>query len=105
MVLLARKLATARAERRGIGTGRLHTPLVALFSVNAAVPTVLVAIFASLLIQSGLEFWFSDRARGMLENTVQLAQSTYVHEVKRVNNEGLAMSGDLAGYLAQMPID
>ncbi|MEO7504437.1 MAG: ATP-binding protein [Sphingomicrobium sp.] len=105
MVLLARQLARARAERRGIGTGRLHTRLVALFSVIAAVPTVLVAIFASLLIQSGLEFWFSDRARGMLENTVQLAQSTYVHEVKRVNNEALAMSGDLAGYLAQMPID
>ena len=105
MVLLARQLARARAERRGIGTGRLHTRLVALFSVIAAVPTVLVAIFASLLIQSGLEFWFSDRARGMLENTVQLAQSTYIHEVKRVNNEALVMSGDLAGYLAQLPID
>ena len=60
----------ARAARGGLGSGQLHTRLVALFSVIAAVPTVLVAIFASLLFQSGLEFWFSDRARGMLENTV-----------------------------------
>ena len=75
MVLLSRKLAIKRVGDRGIGSGRLHTRLVALFSVIAAVPTVLVAIFASLLFQSGLEFWFSDRARGMLENTVELARS------------------------------
>jgi len=105
MVLLSRRIVNARAERRGLGTGRLHTRLVALFSVIAAVPTVLVAIFASILIQSGLEFWFSDRARGMLENTVQLAQSTYVNEVKRVDNEAVAMSGDISGYLKQLPID
>jgi two-component system nitrogen regulation sensor histidine kinase NtrY len=65
------------------------------------VPTVIVAIFASLLLQSGLEFWFSDRARGMLENTVQLAQSTYDSEVNRVGAEAVAMGGDLASALGQ----
>ena len=88
MVLLSRRIARARAVARAIGTGQLHTRLVALFSVIAAVPTVIVAIFASLLLQSGLEFWFSDRARGMLENTVQLAQSTYTSEVNRVGARG-----------------
>ena len=101
MVLLSRKIAKDRATARAIGTGQLHTRLVALFSVIAAVPTVLVAIFASLLLQSGLEFWFSDRARGMLENTVQLAQATYNSEVNRVGAEGVAMSGDLSGLLRE----
>jgi len=105
MVLLSRRLAMARAAAGGSGSGRLHTRLVALFSVIAAVPTVLVAIFASLLLQSGLEFWFSDRARGMLENAVTLARSTYEREVERVALETVAMSGDLAGYLRQLPID
>jgi len=104
MVLLSRRIARARAASRGIGTGQLHTRLVALFSVIAAVPTVIVAIFASLLIQSGLEFWFSDRARGMLENTVQLAQSTYTSEVNRVGGEAVAMSGDLASLLKEYSI-
>src|SRR4249919_838489 len=104
MVLLSRKIARARAIARAIGTGQLHTRLVALFSVIAAVPTVIVAIFASLLLQSGLEFWFSDRARGMLENTVQLAQSTYNSEVNRVGAEAVAMSGDLSGALPRYPI-
>jgi two-component system nitrogen regulation sensor histidine kinase NtrY len=105
MVLLSRRIAMQRAEQGGLGSGRLHTRLVALFSVIAAVPTVLVAIFASLLFQSGLEFWFSDRARGMLENSVQLARETYNDEVERVASNTVAMSHDLAGYLVQVPID
>jgi two-component system nitrogen regulation sensor histidine kinase NtrY len=105
MVLLSRRLAMARAEQGGLAGGKLHTRLVALFSVIAAVPTVLVAIFASLLFQSGLEFWFSDKARGMIENTVAVAQTTYNHEVERVSLETLTMSGDLAAYLRAVPID
>ncbi|MBA2771880.1 MAG: PAS domain-containing sensor histidine kinase, partial [Sphingomonas sp.] len=105
MVLLSRRMAMARASQGGLGTGRLHTRLVALFSVIAAVPTVLVAIFASLLFQSGLEFWFSDRARNMLENTVVLARSTYDREVERVASETVAMSGDLASYLELVSIE
>jgi two-component system nitrogen regulation sensor histidine kinase NtrY len=105
MVLLSRRLAMARAEQGGLARGKLHTRLVALFSVIAAVPTVLVAIFASLLFQSGLEFWFSDKARGMIENTVTVARTTYDREVERVALETLTMSGDLAAYLRQVPID
>ena len=105
MVLFSRRLAMARSEQGGLAGGKLHTRLVALFSVIAAIPTVLVAIFASLLFQSGLEFWFSDRARGMIENTVTVARSTYNHEVERVALETLTMSGDLAAYLRAVPIE
>jgi two-component system, NtrC family, nitrogen regulation sensor histidine kinase NtrY len=105
MVLFSRKVAMRRAERGGLGSGRLHTRLVALFSVIAAVPTVLVAIFASVLFQSGLEFWFSDRARGMLENASAIAQNVYTQEVERVAAETQTMSNDVAGYLKQIPID
>ena len=105
MVLYARKVAVRRAERGGLGSGRLHVRLVALFTAVAAVPTVLVAIFASVLFQSGLEFWFSDRARSMLENTVEVARASYDREAERVSNETVTMSGDFAGYLQQIAID
>jgi two-component system nitrogen regulation sensor histidine kinase NtrY len=105
MVLLSRRFAKSRARKGGLEGGTLHTRLVALFSVIAAVPTVLVAIFASLLFQSGLEFWFSGKAREMIENTVVLARMTYDREVERVSLETLTMSGDLAAYLRAVPID
>jgi two-component system nitrogen regulation sensor histidine kinase NtrY len=105
MVLYARKIAMRRAEESGLGSGRLHVRLVALFSVVAAVPTVVVAIFASVLLQSGQEFWFSNRAQGMFEKTTSLAQSIYDSEVQRVASETVTASHDLAGYLQQIPID
>ena len=105
MVLLSRRVAMVRAEKGGLAGGRLHTRLVALFSVIAAVPTVMVAIFASLLFQSGLEFWFSDRAKGMIENSVELARTTYAREVERVSLQTVTMSGDLSGYLREVSIN
>jgi two-component system nitrogen regulation sensor histidine kinase NtrY len=105
MALYARKVAVRRAEEGGLGSGRLHVRLVALFTAIAAVPTVLVAIFASVLFQSGLEFWFSNRARTMLENTVQVARASYDREVERVENETVTASADLSDYLHKTTID
>ena len=105
MVLYSRKVAVRRAEQGGLGSGRLHIRLVALFSAIAAIPTVLVAIFASLLFQSGLEFWFSNRARNMLESTVQVASASYQREVDRVANETVTASADLADYLRKTTLE
>jgi two-component system nitrogen regulation sensor histidine kinase NtrY len=105
MVLLSRRIAIRRAERGGVGSGQLHTRLVALFSVIAAVPTVLVAIFASLLFQSGLEFWFSDRARNMLENTVEVAQGSYRYGLSKLGEEATTMAENMAAGLQRVSID
>ena len=105
MVLFSRRVARQRAEREGLGSGKLHARLVTLFSILAAVPTVLVAIFASLLFQSGLEFWFSDRARTMLENTVEIAGATYRYELGRVGAEATAMSGNVGEILEKITLD
>jgi two-component system nitrogen regulation sensor histidine kinase NtrY len=105
MVLVARRLAVRRAAQTSLGLkSRLPVRLVAIFSVIASVPTLLVVIFASLLFQYGVEFWFSDRARNMLDNAATLAQENYNREVNRVGSEAVTMAGDLAGYLQQISI-
>ena len=106
MVLFARRVALKRASRTALGLkSRLPVRLVAIFSMIAAVPTLLVAIFVSLLFQYSVEFWFSDRARGMLENATSLAQENYNREFERVGGEAGAMAGDLAGYLQRVNYD
>jgi two-component system nitrogen regulation sensor histidine kinase NtrY len=108
LVLLGRRIAMRRAARSPIGGhGRLHVRLVALFSVIAAVPTLLVVIFASLLFQYGVEFWFSDRARGILDNAQTLATESYQQMLSYVDNENIAMADDLSRAIIQykVPID
>ncbi|MEJ6009018.1 ATP-binding protein [Novosphingobium aquae] len=104
LVLLGRRLALQRAAETLGGTGRLHTQLVFLFSMIAAIPTLLVVIFASYLFQSGVEFWFSDKSRGLLENANKLAVGYYEQNVRDVGNESIMMASDLHQYLAQVPI-
>jgi two-component system nitrogen regulation sensor histidine kinase NtrY len=106
LVLLARRIAKGRAARSPIGgRGRLHVRLVALFSVIASVPTLLVVIFASLLFQYGVEFWFSDRARTVLDSADRVAQA-YVEENKqRIVADVLAMAGDVNGYASTFGVN
>jgi two-component system nitrogen regulation sensor histidine kinase NtrY len=106
MVLGARRLALRRAAHSPVGgRGRLHLRLVALFSAIASIPTLLVVIFASLLFQSGTEFWFSDRARTVLENADRVAQ-VYANDNKaRIQRDLGAMGGDVIGYINEFGVE
>jgi two-component system nitrogen regulation sensor histidine kinase NtrY len=105
VVLGGRRIALARAARDDLASnGRLHVRLVWLFSLIAAVPTLLVAIFASLLFQQGVEFWFSDNSRGMLENANSLAKGYYDDKKRDVGAESLVMAADIRFLLTKVPI-
>ncbi|WP_256837892.1 ATP-binding protein [Sphingopyxis sp. KK2] len=106
IVLIGSRVARARAVRSMAGgSGRLHVRLVALFSLIAAAPTMLVVIFASLLFQFGVDFWFSDRSRGMFENAASLAEGYYQENQREVGANTLKMAGDLSDILVRFRID
>ncbi len=106
MILIGRRIARRRAARSPIGgEGQLHVRLVALFSVMAAVPMLLVALAASLLFQYGIEFSSSKRARAMVANARELVRENFQRELDSVVANTNAMSGDIAGYLRVMPLE
>ncbi len=106
LVLAGRRMALRRAAQSTIGSkGRLHVRLVALFSLIAAVPTLLVVIFASILFQSGVQFWFSDPARGMIENSVSLSKGYYAEKLNDVRDETVTMAGDLRNILRSTDLE
>src|SRR3546814_1010560 len=106
IVLIGSRVARARAVRTMAGgNGRLHVRLVALFSLIAAAPTLLVVIFASLLFQYGVDFWFSDRSRGMFENAASLAEGYYLENQREVGANTVKMAGDLSSLLSRTRMD
>jgi two-component system nitrogen regulation sensor histidine kinase NtrY len=106
MVLVARRLAMRRAAESPIGgRGRLHVRLVALFSVIASVPTLLVVIFASLLFQSGLDFWLSDRAQTVIKNAQEVASQYRKDQRAEVQLEVQTMGSDVVGWVNERGID
>ncbi|WP_245626721.1 sensor histidine kinase [Croceicoccus naphthovorans] len=104
LMLAGRRLALRRARKLLGSPGRYHVRLVFFFSVIAAVPTLLVVVFASYLFQAGVEFWFSERSRGLLEDANQLARGYYEQNLRDIGDETVAMAGDVRFYLSQAAI-
>ena len=63
------------ARRRGRAAARLHIRIVALFSVVAATPAILVAVVASITLDRGLDNWFSTRTRAIVETSATIANA------------------------------
>jgi two-component system, NtrC family, nitrogen regulation sensor histidine kinase NtrY len=89
---VARLVAARRARSAG---SRLHLRLTAVFALLALIPTVIVAIFAGLTVNIGLEGWFSDRVRQVVGSSLSAAEA--YEEEHRVNLSQDARS--LAQYL------
>ena len=69
---IARMIAARRARSAG---SRLHLRLTSIFASVALIPTVLVAIFAGLTLNVGIEGWFSDRVREVVGSSLAAAEA------------------------------
>jgi two-component system nitrogen regulation sensor histidine kinase NtrY len=80
-VLTVASLVLARvsrmvSDRRSQSAGsRLHLRLSGIFAALALTPTVLVAVFATITFNVGLEGWFSERVRAVVGNSLAAAQA------------------------------
>ena len=87
------KLWRARSAQRA--GARLHVRIVALFSVMAVLPALLVAVVATLTLSRGLDRWFEERTQAIVANSVAVADA-YVGEHARALRSDLgAMAFDV----------
>jgi len=81
--LVLQRVARMVAARRKRSAGsRLHLRLTGVFALMALLPTIAVAIFATLSVNMGLEAWFSERVGRVVDNSVAAAQA-YEDEHRR----------------------
>jgi two-component system nitrogen regulation sensor histidine kinase NtrY len=80
LVFIGREIwRVLQARRRGRAAARLHVRIVALFSLIAAVPAILVAVVASITLDRGLDRLFSQQTQSLIENSMIVAEA-YVRE-------------------------
>ena len=78
--LVASQLVKLWSERRrGEAGAQLHTRMVALFSLVALTPTIVVAVFSALFLHFGMQSWFSEKVSSAI-NRSQVVAHTYVQE-------------------------
>ena len=63
-----------RERRRGTPGAGLHVRLASLFSLVAVVPAIVVAVFAYVTLNRGLDTWFSQRTQAIVNSAVGVAE-------------------------------
>ncbi|WP_395760080.1 ATP-binding protein [Candidatus Raskinella chloraquaticus] len=84
------------AHRRGQAAVRLHGRIVAMFSLVAAVPAVVVAIVSALTLSGGLDRWFSERTKAIIENATLVGRAYLNENAGKLAGDTLAMATDVA---------
>ncbi len=85
-----------QARRRGRAAARLHVRIVALFSVIAAVPAMLVAVVASVTLDRGLDRLFSQQTQSLIENSLIVADAYVREHVQFARADTIAIAIELA---------
>ena len=94
--LVARRIVQVWSERRrGSAGSKLHVRLVVLFSLVAAAPAIVVAVFSALFFDLGVEAWFSSRVRTAVEESLAVAESYLREHQQVIRGDVLAMANDI----------
>lgn len=96
ITLLAWQVAgLARAWREKIPGARLHIRIVALFSVIAALPALLLAVGATVTFSRSLDSWFSTRTRAIVSSSRDVATAYLDEHGQVIRTDIVNMARDL----------
>jgi len=97
VLVIAREVwGVVQARRRGRAAARLHVRIVALFSIVAAVPVIVVAVVASVTLHRGLDRLFSQQTQSLIENSLIVADAYVREHVQFVRADSIAIAIELA---------
>jgi two-component system nitrogen regulation sensor histidine kinase NtrY len=83
------------ARRRGKAASRLHVRIVAMFSLVAALPAILVAVIASITLDIGLDRWFEIRTKTIVNSSLSIAEAYVQENAWNLRGTTLSMAYDL----------
>src|SRR5689334_11771284 len=76
------------------GSG-LQLRMVTMFALAAAVPAVIVAVVATISLNQGLDQWFSERTKTMVEASRQVARSYMLEHAQVLRDDIIWVAGEL----------
>ena len=96
LLLLSRNLVKAYFERRHrlLGSG-FRTKLVAAFIGFSLIPTVLLAVVASGLVNKAVDVWFSDQIDRVMRDSYEVARMQHAGHITLAVNSARAISHEI----------
>ena len=92
-VVLVRILYVLSERRSRLAGSKLHFRLAGVFTTMSLLPTITVAVFATVSISLGLEAWFSERVQSVVGTSLSAARS-YANEQENALAEDVRSLAD-----------
>lgn len=97
IAVVAWRVATLVIARRARSAGsRLHLRMVRMFTIIAVAPALLLGLFAAISVTVTLESWLNDRVGGVVENSVQIAESYVKERHQTIRLDASVVAGEIA---------
>ncbi len=96
-------LARARIERQA--GARLQVRMVTMFTLMATAPAFVVAIVATVALNQGLDQWFSERTRTMVESSRLVARSYMLEHSQVLRDDIIWVATELEAARATFETD
>ena len=101
--LVIKRIAIVVAARRAKSAGsRLHLRLTGVFAILALIPTILVAIFAMITINFGLEEWFSSRVSNVVKTSHAAALAYETEHEEGLRSDAITFAAALDTRYSQV---
>ncbi|PPC99676.1 MAG: PAS domain-containing sensor histidine kinase [Hyphomicrobium sp.] len=94
-----------RAWHQRIPGARLHARIVALFSITAALPAILLAVAATTTFSRSLDGWFSNRTRAIVDNSYDVAKAYVEEHGQIIRTDIVNMVRDIDGSAESLQAD
>jgi two-component system, NtrC family, nitrogen regulation sensor histidine kinase NtrY len=95
VLVLVQMMKLFWARKQGLPGAGLHIRLISLFSLMAVIPALLVAAFAAVTLNRGLDAWFSDKTRNIVDTATTVAEAYLQNASEATRNDVASISTDL----------
>ena len=94
-VLIGQAVRLRRRSKRARAGARLHGRMVALFATIAVIPAIFVSVFTLVTFDRGLDHWFSNRTKTIINNTTAVANAYLTDQRDSLRRDATAMATDI----------
>lgn len=104
--VVAKHVAALWAERKSDQAGsKLHSRMVAIFSLLAITPTLFIAAFSAVFFNIVIQSWFNERVETAIRESIAVAGAYLGEHQKVISANAEAMAADLAPYVQDFTMD
>ena len=104
-LLFQRIMAIIAQRRRKSAGSQLHLRLTGFFTLMSLVPTITVAVFATISINMGFEAWFSDRVQNVIRVSLDAAQAYEFEQTSGLREDAKSLGRRLEQVIAAQRIE